>query len=756
MADIPAVSNEPVQYTAWPPDPSLPPINVLVEVEVDSQGISLIGRYDPAYPTGGIPYAALLADAINSPHPGFDLEPFIPEQTKEAIAREMARLHGLNDTASRQYLGGLILAYPDLQDQVIAALPNEIGLETRRAMTLGFATCFSQGKTDCSGSLPIESLDPLLIPIVLEQAGLSQAAAAMRASLAYGGTITWSQVPSEFTAKLNGLSDDQVRRFILIKMSAGLGLPDPTASVDRAMASTEEMRALGALLKERTEHAFFPRFTQMVTGAFFNHLVLSSKDMKARYGDLGYVTLRFINLPSNSQLARILFEADYQTKFLDQLNTRSVVPNHKDWEEFPLAEGQSYGTVDMTLLPDTVQVAYNGSRAKFMEATLRLSCSASVDQGEADAYCNQVTQHFDEYAHALPSLHALSEAMKVVALAPWLRRQGITAGEEDHSWVSPARVAPEAGVHFYSPTNLPTGWVSASIEGGVDFTQVEPTIINGATMAFTDASLFEVALPRGTYAPLPQDPTLTVMRLGRKLDPKEERTSDNQALITGIEPPRKIPTGGPSPSLRTDPGFGTLSLQGIPLKIEVPEPEDVKDTIGPIEPGQPQWHVTVDKWAALGRFAADQDLADGGFPKAALGIGLINALRENTESFAWYPIVTGLVTGLQIQTNWFDSWLSQQAGSVTGQRPKHLVIPIGASLPGGKWNQAQLFISADHYRSAYLGIDSQGQLVLYPMWGEGDYILEYPGSTDLIPLKNFGHYGLPTGLPAAALLEGMP
>lgn len=769
MGDINSVT----RYTPPLPDPSLPPINVLTEVRVDPQGLSLIGRYDPIYPTGGIPYAALFATALNYQHPGFDLEPFIPEQTEKAISRDVARR--LDDSETVRYLGGLILAYPDLQEQVVAALPDEIGLETRRAMALGFATCFSQGKTDCSDSV-LDSLSSsesseygarLMMPIVLEKAGFKQVSDALRAFLVFRGSILTNEIPDDFYSKIKGLSGEQQVRFILAELATGLGLQNPTASVNRAMASQEEMRALQERIKQRVEELFIPAATEMVKGAF-THLVLSAKDMAARYGDLGYVTPRFIGMPPDSHLARILFEADYQTKFFDQLNARLAVPNHKDWEEFPYVGGQPglETGMTMTFVPDKVQVAYDGSRAnssqaKFGEAKLRLSCVYPADQGRADAYCGQVNQRFNDYAHAFPSLHAAREAMKVVALAPWLKQQGVTAIAEDHSWTPPIRVAPEAGMHFYSPANSPTSRVTASIEGGVDFTQVTPTIISGAAVAFTDASLFDVAIPRGTYAPLPQDPTLTVTRLGLKIDPESDRPQGDprQSLVTGIQrPPKVAPTEGSSPSLRADPGFGTLRLFRSPTKIEVPEPGEA-ERLEPIS--GVNWHVNIDYWRALGRFAIDDDIAGAGFPKAALGIGLINALRENTESFAWRlftgheEVVDGrrFVRGVKIETNWFDSWLSQQAESVTGLRPKQMVIPIGASLPGGKWNQAQLFISADRYRSAYFGIDSQGQLVLYPMWEKGDYLVESPGSADLIPLESFGHYGLPTGLPAAALLE---
>lgn len=713
MGDVNSIST---RYTPPPPDLSLPPINVLTEVHVDDKGISLIGRYDPHFPTGPIPYAALLATALNYPHPGFDLAPYIPPQTEEAISREMERINRLDDLGTLKYFGDIVLAHPDLQEQVVAALPHEIDVSTRRALMLAGATCFASGKADCSG-VPTENLDLLLLPVVLEQAGSRQASTAMRAALADSDQIPWNEVPSEFSSKLKGLSAEQRERFILIEMAKGLGLPDPTNAVDRAMASTEERRAFAERMKRRTEELFVPAFTEITRGAF-SHLVLSSKDTEARYGDLGYATPRFIDMPSDSQLARILFEADYRTKFLDQLDTRSTVPSHKDGEEFPFSGGGQSHT-EMTLVPDTVQVAYKGARAQFIGATLALSCSSTANEGTTNAYCDQVTNNFDAYAHAFPSLHAAREAMKVVALAPWLKQQGVTAGEEDHSWTPPARVAPEAGMHFY----LPTSRITTSIEGGVDFTRVEP-MVSGAAAVFSDTDLLERSLPQGTYAPFPQDPTMMVVRLDLQINPKD--LSSPQHLMTGVMPPSwpmRDPSEDSSPSLRADPGFGKLNF-GSPTEILVPEPEDVDDTMGPIEPGDPQRRVTVDKWAAMGRFVANKGIADGvniipgtpkvGTPGAALVIGLVNALRENTESFAWqlYYVTddAGIVKGLQIQTNWFDSWLRQQRRQKRlqpeGILEIDLMIPAGSSLPGGAWNSATLRVApGNQYRPSYLGID---------------------------------------------------
>ncbi len=448
----------PVPERAGPLD-----INVLRYVLIDPETgeVTFIGRYDPDYATGPIPYADLLREAMEHPYPSFSLE---PTAQSEATFREAARK--MDEEFARLNSSP---AYADQWTRKVAdLLLNDPSMETDRkrlfnrvARVMGiteddFRRMYNAatGKLDIPDTEFLALASKMLLGLGYEKAGKALwvlSGGGDPETLLYGmcGVLGVLDRYQELAGR--GLDPQTFRNEGII-----LAISELCRSFDASESKMQEIIA-GVRAGRRSVDDLIDYMGSLVSesisnrygAAMLNGVVLGPQFLSRLYAfPPPRVELVFKDVPPDSLLGEALFRADYALKFISSYpEAREKFPGHLTSQEFiwrceeeagysvPSAGGVFMGC---TLVPDAVhlRMSPDGTVAEFTGASVRvdgwLGRIHGRDDGRLSAFLSDaaqkygafLTRNYGSYARIHPELHTLSEAAKVIALARAARQSG--------------------------------------------------------------------------------------------------------------------------------------------------------------------------------------------------------------------------------------------------------------------------------------------------------------------------------------------
>lgn len=479
--------------------PSAEKINVLHAVQIDpaTRAVTFIGSHDPRYRTGPIPYAALLKDVMASPYPDFSLDPTPQARSTAQRAFDMIGADLRRTDADPAYQAQWIkrfwtalLTDPALADdrrRFVARATPQLGVTAAELDTLLKKLTGQSGVSDDE----IIRIDGK----ILKHIGHPQVGEAMTALSGDGGLLPvlaalgvegeGRQIKARYDA--NELSQQQATAELFILTYAtigrGLGLPE-----SRIQACVQPVRQ-GSVSADRLLNEISNACEERVSERLFSGFVLSQQFLSKLYR-LPAVECRltFQNVPSDSLLGHILFEADYKLKATAIGHAPPEFPGSTAFQfeyarRHNLAVSRDYRETSYTLLPEAValQVSSSGDVVSFGRAAIRIQGrdvtpgrrpgdSSSPQGAWIQAYAQTLTDSFDALALSMPEFHRLREAAKVIALVRW-------ANERNMGLAVPA--GPAAKVRL--PNAVPGFWecvmnadpqntgVMLNLEGGASF-----------------------------------------------------------------------------------------------------------------------------------------------------------------------------------------------------------------------------------------------------------------------------------------------
>jgi hypothetical protein len=432
------------------PIEALDKINVLKQVIFDPQtkAVAIIGVYDRNYNTGPIPYLDLLKTAMAYPEPRFSIDPpqrrdellpqrnaegaSIPlaldplleghpglEREREIYITELARQYGVTRA---EYVA--LYNYLHFDNDTGAPPPELARIQEKMLRHLGFnevadgyAVLIHEGPAaagkvlallgkrpgDCPGSMLVQAHFALLEKTTVDKQWLDRAKQQVAA-----GKVTEQAALTELQERLVPKTTIQ---------------HDPTYSV-----------VVNALL----------RVVVIGKGVTILDSVQNLSDTTCDS------ILNSADNDVHSQLNRIMYEADYSLKSLSLFPERfSSIPAYTTWFEYNFANnisGHSYARfwfepakVTMAISPDRTVVSFGAAEMVSKSEDMLNRGTPSV----FETFYRDLNVHFDSYARIMPAFHKLREATKIVALARWLRSQGLQIDLQNvaqERWNSPGKI----------------------------------------------------------------------------------------------------------------------------------------------------------------------------------------------------------------------------------------------------------------------------------------------------------------------------
>lgn len=446
--------------------PAATGINVLQRVFLDpaSGDLVFVGRLDPTYATGPIDYSTLLADAQRSPQPSFSLEPTAASKAASAAFVRQFDQQMISNLSSiengKAWLTGIF-------DQLLTN-PN-LEVDRRRFLAKGAAVFGVQpaevpefvqamlGRT-AMGSPPWINFWAR----TFEHLGAPEAATYMRAA------ANKDNDPYAFQASLDGLGLRPLIEELRAGMQTGT-IPEAIAYARLEVATWNSIysrcrvpegrwRAAGDQAGQTGDTTAFRAaidainadlVREQVMDPWLNGLILSEAFLQVmnQMPALEVAPVCADGLAPDSELAHTFLAADWMLKNLGVTPELSEkVAGHRTPSEFTFeleTARRVYDSGDvnvrMWLQPAIVQLKHdpNGSVIEFGRAGIAVHTSVlshdrsgsfaaqQLARDAAEGYANLVTRRYDDYARALPELHRLREAAKVIALAQWAQKRGL-------------------------------------------------------------------------------------------------------------------------------------------------------------------------------------------------------------------------------------------------------------------------------------------------------------------------------------------
>ncbi|MEN6356499.1 MAG: hypothetical protein ABFD83_05370 [Armatimonadota bacterium] len=445
-------------------------INTLKYALIDKKThvVTFVGKYDPAYPTGPIPYDDILKDVLNNAYPSFSLEP-TPDQKAlfmrmdKAISVDIAKMNNEPDYCNQW------------ANKLISILLNDpaVAVDNKRFMK-HFGDAFSLSAEEFRqmfygaqnmASVPQEEWIPTAAKMI-RVIGLPKIADMLNVMSGNGGT---GDMIHDIGAALGILPElDSLKA----KLDSGQISQSEYGTEGYVLCFSEILRQLdypadklqkmadgvrnGSQSRDVMADAFSTQLTSYITDRFgekiINGLVFSPELMTRLYDfPLPQSELVYTNVPSDSVLGGILFRADYLLKTIcSNPDLREQVPGHMTDMEFQQQESikNNYFTpsnagadVGSRLIPAdvTMSVSPTGDVVRFDNAHVKVTSWVREYLGDGwdsqaksflnsivPKYADYVTAHLDDYAKVYPELYRMQEVAKLVALARWAKSNGYT------------------------------------------------------------------------------------------------------------------------------------------------------------------------------------------------------------------------------------------------------------------------------------------------------------------------------------------
>lgn len=436
---------------------SLSDINVLKYAIINPQTrvITLIGKYDPKYKTGPIPYYDLLNDVMGSPYPYFSLEPTSQTQSSVAAAEsavdsDVARMQSDSAYTAEwgQRLLSMILNDPSLRVDRQRFIKK--GAEAFQLTEGEMLKVFLKSANDSSVSQ--EEMIPIIIKL-MRGLGCTKVADALG--------IMSSDVWGVFDILgLRPQAQDIVSKVNSGQMAKDQGAFQLTVLVESAMlkeagvsgnqVDPKVSQAMSGSMSSQEWDAFWnDKLTGFVVDKaglkMFNCLTLSGKVLAKLYNvSAPCMDLVFKDVPADTALGDVLFRADYALKSIcTNPEVKERIPGFQNEIEYMYEAAEKRGVhiggdcgaeAGHRLVPGDVKmrVSPSGTLVSFDDANVKIigwlikpvgkKCSPEVEsqiRTGTEEYAASLTQRYEELAAVFPELHRLRETEKLIALSRW-------------------------------------------------------------------------------------------------------------------------------------------------------------------------------------------------------------------------------------------------------------------------------------------------------------------------------------------------
>jgi len=449
---------------------SLDIINVLDQVVLDPKTgkIAIIGHYDRDYNTGPIPYLDLLKTALVYPAPRISLDP-TPESVKQMLeitpSIQIAFANS-NMRATMNQMLDVVQGHPDAERErqiLIRELSKAYGLSPEDYVA--WYNYVKLGKNK-------EAFPPPLIRDIQVKAfrnlgygdfaqaleltfQMTQAAATQALQLVGQGD------EARAIAARSGTSGEQTLGALMVAVYLHI-LPRTVVIDPKDETNLRDAYASGRITWQTVvasvQDRLLPYHTNSLVNlknlAFMKIIISTPAALLIAKAKPFYSLIRPTDLDRNSQMARILYEADYAMKSLAVtpemfrkipgfLSTPEYdrqfpggVNTHRFWFEPKM--------VVMAVAPERQTIAFGSSQMMLRNENANdLWGLSPVTDNRYDAWCANVMNNYDAYARILPSFHKLREAAKVIALAKWVLAEKISIDLADvgqEKWSMPDTV----------------------------------------------------------------------------------------------------------------------------------------------------------------------------------------------------------------------------------------------------------------------------------------------------------------------------
>lgn len=491
-------------------------INVLDKVVLDPKSgqIEIIGHYDKAYDTGSIPYLDLLKTAMANPSPILNLNE-TPDTKIEMIAAGGKVRSDLKDMVDA------VRGHPDFERErqlMIRELSKAYGL-TREE----YVDWYNYVKLDNKEILPPQSIRDIQVK-VFSNLGYTEVAKALE--------LSFKNTSDAAVKALQVLGHGDKARSILGGNAAGtdemrgelmaatyLAIPQ-TANI----VSAKELEPLidwyrtkkitWEVAIKNVQNMLMPytpkgKKDSNIMVEVYTRIFLSPKAVQFLEGlPTPYVYVVPIDLDVNSQLARIMYEADYALKSLSvmpelfqnipgSLSRMEYQNKHKMFFEGTTLHYRQWlepKMVGMNISPDHRVIHFTDSQMRYLFTDNSKYWEAppneELERGFA-AWCGHFMDNYDAYARIVPAFHKIREGAKVLALAKWALAENIQfdlRNVAQKKWNTPEQVpaywALSQGI--YGNGRMAT---IRAMEGGVSFkARGNWTRITPSTTTTTEAS----------------------------------------------------------------------------------------------------------------------------------------------------------------------------------------------------------------------------------------------------------------------------
>ncbi len=497
-------------------------INVLSYAFIDKNtgDAVFVGRYDPTYATGPIPYNALLADAIENPYPRFTLE-YPGGNGRSPMAQMRSTLDAEFDHISRdpnygvEWLGKLVLPVikgespdPDQQAALNAKLrASGITPESYRAYMKWQLGHFEDMQAYSEGAGEF-------LPAMMQAVGLSRktgeeitayrlfASQGNRENLDHWCAVAgYTDLENNIVEQMRTTGKQNLASMELLpalygSILRGLGVPE--GQLNQILSQYKSSGNEG-LLVSPLEERYQAIFKQVLMDKVVNGMTFTGTTLSRQYGFPPILSpLNTYGARRDSPVMNAFFNADYILKFMTSSpRPAESIPEHQTSQAFLAAAenraGSSAGRTPRSgvirywLYPQSVGMdsLSGNSGVHFREASVRVGVEALESEGAdrtgmdfqkavLDQYSARLTSLYDQYAKLYPALHTLRETEKVVALARWAQKNGVRIRAAADN--APSQPIPDTVEGFWGMTYLvrPTGETDTMVtwaQGGVDFGQ---------------------------------------------------------------------------------------------------------------------------------------------------------------------------------------------------------------------------------------------------------------------------------------------
>ena len=497
-----------------PPPPGTAPsviealdmINVLDHVIIDPKSgkIAVIGHYDKEYATGSIPYLDLLKTALVYPTPRLNIIP-TPDTKKQLEDLKSEIISKLEKTPSNEIVE-MILGHPGMERErtlLIKELSKAYGLSPEEYVAWFNYCRLDVLREENKGLYPPQQLIRDIQIKAFRNLGYGKIAQALELTFKNTPDAAWQALQTlgrGNDANAAGAANlDTLRGYVYIAIMEQAKLTSAeTLDEVRNRFKSGNMTWQEVIKIAQNLMPYYRKDGQInLMNQALNRITLSESAKALFFPKMQplYSCIEPIGLENDSQLTRMMFEADYALKSVNVTpELFDKIPGFRARSEYE-AENRRLGgsnaktsriwiepkTVTMTASPERNVISFTSAKMAVYAADANdlINLSPGNDTTADSSYTAWTARHigsnYDKYAHIMPAFHKVRETAKIIALAKWILAEKIFMdfGEvAQEKWSMPERF-PLLFIIAQAYSVSPDGNIQAAnslvAEGGVNF-----------------------------------------------------------------------------------------------------------------------------------------------------------------------------------------------------------------------------------------------------------------------------------------------